>query len=422
MIRMTIAGFDEDGVKEVLRRNLTPSESIKSRERLFGRDRSLTTIDRALSSPGRQVFIFGDRGIGKTSLALTAAHLHTSSEHAPIHVNCGAFTDFGDVVQAIGHAVIPVMDRMERVANSGARQVSVLGVGGSYTPSGATTYSVPVPKTINEALDVVRYVAEKSGGKSRVVVIDEIERIKAPDQKERLAEFIKNVAEVDTGLKFIFCGIGSDVSELLGAHPSAGRVLETIELKRLHHDFLWKIIMTPADQLGVKVDLERLIRISQISDGFPHYVHLIGESLFWTLHDDTEEVSAVTYTHYERAMRLALERAEAPLRHQFDKATKKTKNTEDYEEALWSLADVTSDRRQLNSIYEQSYQRIMLKRTGRDAIPRKKLNQRLLSLKQESHGRIVMGYGSGWFGFRENIMRGYVRLDAENKGVALGLE
>ena len=105
---------------------------------------------------------------------------------------------------------------------------------------------------------------------------------------------------------------------------------------------------------------------------------------------------------------------------QYDKATKKTKNTEDYEEVLWALAETTSDRRQLQELYESSYTRIMLKRVGRDALPKEVFNQRLLALRKDSHGRIIVGHGSGWFSFRENIMRGYVRLSAEVKRILLG--
>lgn len=62
----------------------------------------------------------------------------------------------------------------------------------------------------------------------------------------------------------------------------------------------------------------------------------------------------------------------------------------------------------------------MAKRPSRNMLRREQLNQRYLSLKKELHSHIVAGYGSGWFGFRENIMRGYVRLRAELEGIDLG--
>src|SRR5881296_2717329 len=105
---MSIPNITEDDLRKVLAENLTPSDTIRTPERLFGRDKNLRTIDRALNSPGRQIFIYGDRGVGKTSLALTAAYLHTHSEAAPIHVMCGTTSTFSQVMHAIGNSSIPI--------------------------------------------------------------------------------------------------------------------------------------------------------------------------------------------------------------------------------------------------------------------------------------------------------------------------
>jgi hypothetical protein len=170
----------------------------------------------------------------------------------------------------------------------------------------------------------------------------------------------------------------------------------------------------------VELQHEALIRIGQVSDGFPHYVHLIGESLFWSMFDDENVVTKSGPTHFRTGITGALQRTEAALRAQYERATHKTRNTADYEEALWALADSTADMRQITEIYESSYSWIMLSRTSRQKLSREQLNQRYLALRKDSHGRVVAGYGSGWFAFRENIMRGYVRLMAEAQGINLG--
>ena len=77
---MAIKNVSDKVLKAVLSENLTPSDSIKTPDRLYGREKMLQTIDRAISSPGRQIFIYGDRGVGKTSLAMTSAYLHTASK------------------------------------------------------------------------------------------------------------------------------------------------------------------------------------------------------------------------------------------------------------------------------------------------------------------------------------------------------
>src|SRR5262245_30823269 len=107
------------------------------------------------------------------------------------------------------------------------------------------------------------------------------------------------------------------------------------------------------------------------------------------------------------------------LRAAYFRATEKTKNKLEYEEALWALADRAETRRQVASIYRASYLRIMQSRRGRQALSQSTFNHRLLTLRSDAHGKIVNGHGSGYFSFRENVMRGFVRLKAETEGVEL---
>jgi uncharacterized protein len=416
---MALQNLKEAEFRSILETYLTPSGSIKTPERLFGRQRFLTQVERALASQGRQVLIYGDRGVGKTSLALTAAYLITHVETTPIWVTCSEKTEFEDVIQAIGRRSISSAENFELHGNAGGAGIQAFGMGANFARKQPPKIVFERPNNLNECLEIVRYVSDHSSGK-RVVVIDEMERISSKDEREKFAEFIKNVPEVGDNLKFIFCGIGSTVNELIGAHPSAGRVLETIQLPRLNHDDLWRIIETVGQKLGVTVDREMLIRIGQLSDGFPHYVHLVGESMFWSINDDTEVVTQVQKRHFADGIKGAIERAEALLRQQYDIATLKSKLREDYEETLWALADTTSDSRQVKEIFEWSYKRIVRLKTGKAVLSREMFNQRLLALKKPSHGSVVTNFGSGWFGFRENILRGYVRLKAEEEGIELG--
>lgn len=40
-------------------------------------------------------------------------------------------------------------------------------------------------------------------------------------------------------------------------------------------------------------------------------------------------------------------------------------------------------------------------------VPKEQFYQRLNAMKRPGHGRILVGNRQGWYGFRENIMRGY---------------
>ncbi len=417
---MTIRNISQDHLSEVLREHLTPSAHITTPERLFGREGKLRQIGRAFNSVGRHVFIYGDRGVGKSSLALTAAHMHHGSGSDPIYVPCSETSTFGDIIQAVGNASFAVTERFEHPGSPSSLNMTIMGSGGGLSRGSRPRPEIEKPTDLNSAFDVIRYVASRLQG-NIVVVIDEYERITEEADKTIFAEFMRSVPDFDGRMKFVFCGIGSTVDELLGSHTSVGRRLETVELERLHHDHLWRIITAVSEKLDVEIDREMLIRIGITSDGFPHYVHLIGESLFWKMFDDNEEVRRAGARHYKAGVNGALTRTEAILRTAYFKATQKTKNTEDYEVALWSLADHHNLRRQVTEIYNKSYLPIsqqLGKRTG-ERLTKSQFNNRLLRLREESHDRVLVGHGSGWFSFRENVLRGYVRLNAENRGITL---
>ena len=58
-------------------------------------------------------------------------------------------------------------------------------------------------------------------------------------------------------------------------------------------------------------------------------------------------------------------------------------------------------------------------RSGRELLSKSSFTNRLNSLKTERHGNFLRGTGAGWYEFRENRMRGYVRLVAQREGISL---
>lgn len=64
----------------ILKQNIRPAQPIDVPELLQGREPILRDIRRTLHSPGMHVFIHGERGIGKTSIALTAAKSYLKAD------------------------------------------------------------------------------------------------------------------------------------------------------------------------------------------------------------------------------------------------------------------------------------------------------------------------------------------------------
>jgi hypothetical protein len=423
---MTIPGFSQAEVDEVLAEHLTPSDFISSPERLIGREKNLNQIRRALVSPGRHVFISGERGVGKTSLAMTAGKLNVTEPENFIYVPCGEKTTFFEVIQIVGNSVIGLT---ERVAASGGgwslgAGLSLPGTGGANVNYKSSTVSaVPLPKTFAEAYDILRFVRSRRVGQI-IVAIDEFDRV-IHHEKTAFAELLKNISTQVDDFRIMMCGIGANVDEILGEHLSTGRMFESVEIEKLSHDRLWEIIESASAPLDIEIDNGMLMRIGIISDGFPHFVHLVGQCLIYAMLDDEKETKTCGRNHFEIALKEALQKTEPSLKKIYSMATEKAKNQLEYEEALWALADRTATRRKLDDI-EQSYRRIIaIRLQGNDErkpMDRYTLNQRLLTLRKDSHAKIVSGHGSGFFSFREGVVRGYVRLKAEHAGIELASE
>jgi uncharacterized protein len=218
----------------------------------------------------------------------------------------------------------------------------------------------------------------------------------------------------------MLCGIGTSLEDLIGVHLSSGRYLSPIQVERLTHDARWEIVQEAA-AIGVSVADKFLLRIGQISDDFPHYVHLMAEHLLWSMFDDPEPVGHCFQSHFVEGVKRAVAEAETTLKIIYDKAAQK--HSDDYQEMLWALADMHMLRRQTTDIYEKSYRRIMEERPlERRLLNKSQFSDRLNKLKTPRHGDIIVGRGAGWHELQENIVRGYVRLRAENEGIHLGAE
>jgi AAA domain-containing protein len=374
------------------------------------------------------VFIYGDRGVGKTSLAQTAASLHHSADASPISLSCSA--PFFQIIQDLLRNCSAPQAR-----NTGTKKTVRVGlpiIGAEYQVSRDPNSRREI-SSINEAVYELRGALEGYADEP-VVVFDEFDLVTNDRDKQLFADLIKQISDQGIRVKMIFTGIGRSISDLLQVHNSTARYLETIELQRLDIDSRLEIINDCADALKVEVGRDTAIRIAMVSDGFPHYVHLICEKMCWHLFNRPDVVDRVTAQDYVEAICQAAAGIQAFLREAYNQATRKYTN--DYEEVLWAVADSPMLERPSMEIF-LSYRRILAhlpaeRRTlgsseaKRDATSeenlRKRFNQKINRLKLEAHGRILIGTRTGWYEFRENLVRGYVRLRAEEAGVPLEVD
>jgi hypothetical protein len=415
---MAFAAFTRDSFEKVLKERLSPTTPIRSPEFLRGRERKLEDIRRSLVAQGRHIFIYGDRGVGKTSLAQTAAYQQQSSDSNPILLACDPASGFYRIAHDLAAALVHTDPTITKRTSSKKLGINLRSVLSGEAQEAIERGNIPDMRSINEAVAIIDHAA-RLHSRVPVIVVDEFERIKSPDDRTLFADFIKQVGDQSVPLKLIFCGVGSALEELLDAHHSCYRYLTAVLLERLGFDGRLAIIDDARKALGLNIDDTTRYRIAVISDGFPHFVHLVCEKLFWEVFEDPHEVVTVHPRHFVRAIEAAVQDIEPHLKAAYEKATRKY--NDDYEEVLWAVADDKDLLRRSTDIFN-SYLRIMALRQDREVLPRDRFNQRMNALKQPAHGEVLKANRTGWYGFTENIVRGYVRLRAQDKGIELEVD
>ena len=425
--------LDDFGAK--LNEVLSPSHAIKSQEFLQGRNRQLIEVRQALAMKGRHVFIHGFRGVGKTSLAYTAANLIQSSEKPPIYVQCSPDGTLASLVHDIIKQALPsdptqVKRVTERSASGGLSAWKFsLSAGMRNTVEEG---KLPRPESVNDAVELLCFALERHS-KRPVVIIDEFDHM-AKAEHIQIDLLIKKIAEVDDfPMKIIMCGVGETLEHLFAAHLSTYRYFHTIKLDRLDLESCAAILIKAMNALDVAFDRTTGWRITRISDGFPHFVHLICEKIFWAMYNDPErswqEHGYAGLPHYREGTSSAVLSANEELRKGYDDAVRKySKNAE---VILWAAADGHELRRKASDMFA-SYRRIM-SANSRDpetsglpvndwrcrTLTEAQFRARIYNLCKDKYGEILRGNGRGWYEYSEKMMRGYARLRAEAENIEL---
>lgn len=399
---------------KVIKYHFSASEPVSNHELLRGRGDVLTTIERAFTTNGRHIFVFGDRGVGKTSLARSAATWHQPSELGLKAVQCEKANSAYAVMRDIASQILPASGSLDI-----SRKVKFAIPGLSFEQtSQLATGTIPEFRSVNEAFAVIRKLASRYSDPP-VVIIDEYHKLPTNENRETVAEFVRGVSDQEIPIRFIICGVAKTLDEMVSRDPSHGRFLKPLQLEPIPIDAREEILRAAALDLGLTLDRETVVRTAVISDGYPYYVKLIGEHLFWAMLDDPAVPSQSTHVHFEKALLGAAEDAEANFKEVYETATMKYKD--EYAEVLWAFADDSMLDRKYDEVYATSYLPMMEERR-KDPISLATFSSRVRTLCNDTHASILCRTRKGWYRFRENRLRGYIRLIAERNKVQLGSE
>jgi energy-coupling factor transporter ATP-binding protein EcfA2 len=208
---------------------------------LSGRTSQIIDVINAVSQEGQHAAIYGERGVGKTSLANVLSELFDSQglpHYQSALVNCASEDNYTMVWQNVFRELRLSID------------------------------DHPSPEMVRRALTDLDPPA--------LVIIDELDRFEDNEGLTLMADTIKTLSDHVVASTVVFVGVADSVEELMGEHESISRALLQVEMPRMSRSELHLILERGCERSGLTVREAASDRITSLAEGLPHYVHLLG--------------------------------------------------------------------------------------------------------------------------------------------------
>lgn len=238
----------------------TPAQPVTERSRFAGRLDVLVRLISILEDQRAHVVLYGERGIGKTSLAHILADIARESRYHVAYASCGAGSRFDEIFRGVLKD-IPML--YTKNANPAGRDVE----------SGATLADL-LPEGTFDARHLGDICATITGTRV-LVILDEYDRIQDPAFRQSIAELVKNLSDRAARVQLVIAGVSANLQELVGYIPSIRRNVVGLPMPRLDSKEIAALIDIGEREAGVKFSPRAVGTIDLLSNGSPYLARLV---------------------------------------------------------------------------------------------------------------------------------------------------
>jgi hypothetical protein len=217
-----------------------PAAPVDDLELFAGREKQRSQVISAVTQIGYHVGVYGERGVGKTSLARVLAALFSApgvQGYDAAMVACNTESTYASIWHTIFRRL-------------------------KMDPTDLTPDGIRIDLEDRET--------------PALIVIDELDRLADDDSLTLLADTVKALSDHAVRSTLILVGVGKSLGELIGEHDSIIRNIAQIEMPRMEADELRAVLRKGCAHAGLTIDAAAEGRIVLLSEGLPHYTHLLG--------------------------------------------------------------------------------------------------------------------------------------------------
>lgn len=228
----------------------SPSAPVDNMSLFSDRPEQLMACIGAFFQKGRHVALYGERGVGKTSLANIVPEILNHAGDADVRgvrVDCNTMDDYNSIWRKI------------------LRELRV-----------------EIPRELDEYRtkpmdpEDIRFLLQSLSVRT-LIVVDEFDRVEDDEALTLMADTVKTLSDHAVDTKLMFVGVAASVEALLGEHESILRNIEQIPMPRMSVHELEGILdrgFERIDDLTMAPDVKD--RIIGAAEGLPYFVHLLG--------------------------------------------------------------------------------------------------------------------------------------------------
>lgn len=283
-----------------VRSAFSPSQPILDIRMLAGRGEALTTLIRSIEDQRLHTVLYGERGIGKTSLLHILSQLARDARYRVAYHSCSQDEKFSDVFRALAGEVPLLFDARFGPAAAESERGGTLA---DVLPAGDFSVS-----QLSEALSNLANI--------RVLfLLDEFDRSSPGTFRRNIAELIKNLSDRSVRVQLVIAGVSSNLSELIEHIPSIRRNVFGYRVPALETDEVQQLIAIGERMSGLDYGAEARERLVLLANGSPYIASMLAQYAgFAALDRESEEVSAGDVDR-------AVEQATTELRERLSEAT-----------------------------------------------------------------------------------------------------
>lgn len=270
----------------------TPGKPVPV-EYFVARNEEIQRLERAIrqTSSGRNenVFITGERGIGKSSLAAFARYL-AWKEYDLIGTHCflGGVRSLEEMMGVVFQRLLQdcteksLFDRLKDIFRRYIKGVTLFGTGVEFTDDLSELRVLR-----DNFLPAIRKVHEEvssAGKKGLVLVLDDLNGVTAlPEFSQFLKSFVDSLATSSRPISLLFLLVGTQErrEDLQKHQPSVGRIFDVVELSLMNEAESRGFFSSMFDKRAMRVKDDAMSLMVHLSGGYPMLMHEVGDAVFW---------------------------------------------------------------------------------------------------------------------------------------------